>query len=245
MNRRTFLRNASGIFIPALLVPRKSIGQAFSINDSAFAGNATLAPSGGGASYLYQQDFESGTEPTGWTHGGTVNYNYTAAPLVGSKSLSISAAGWADYTFGSSYSELYCYFVCYFTAYNTALVNQAWQVNGANTQFSMKLDSTGHAFVMVPDGSHQSAATVTALPLSTLVHVWTHFKVGSGTNAIGSVGWSTDGTMPTSGNQYAQYTTGTSTTNFNTLDMEDLGASVAVIYDKIRIAQSSIGSNPT
>ena len=237
IKRRTFLKNGLWLFAPTIVK-----AQPFSIADVSF--QASSAQVVNSTNYLYQQDFESGSEPSGWTHGGTVNYNYTTTPLQGSKSCQISDTGFADYTFGQTYSELFTYFRFRLNANPTgSMLIFGLQLGGSGTYTSCKIHPDLTAFIA--DGLSGTASTVGTITTGVTMHFWHHYKAGSGNNAIHSIGFSTDGTEPVTGNNFATVTSGQVTASLDTLDFEASAGAEALIFDMVRVAQSDIGSNPT
>jgi hypothetical protein len=80
----------------------------------------------------------------------------------------------------------------------------------------------------------------------TTYHVWVHYVKGSGSNAQSSVGFSTDGTRPTSGNKFTSYSNGTETADAdNVRFMEEGGSNARAIIDKVRVDDATIGDNPS
>src|SRR5690349_4634660 len=91
MNRRTFIKRGA-LFVPpafGIFVPKLIRAQPLTLRDPAFV-NTLNPPASSGPAYLLSEGFESGSEPSGWSHVGTgVNYNYTTTVLEGAKSCGI------------------------------------------------------------------------------------------------------------------------------------------------------------
>ena len=106
----------------------------------------------------------------------------------------------------------------------------------------MLFRSTGTLRVNVGANSLSTVSTISA---STTNHVWIHYVAGSGANAVGSVAFSTDGTKPTSGNNYTEITTGTSTLSANNIRLTSAAANGGVfIMDHVLVDDASIGNSP-
>ena len=75
--------------------------------------------------------------------------------------------------------------------------------------------------------------------------MWLHYRKGTGSNGIVDVAFSTTGTKPTSGSQFAQSTTYTGTNNAGRLVLGTSAHTVFdIILDSIRVAHAEIGNVP-
>jgi hypothetical protein len=89
-----------------------------------------------------------------------------------------------------------------------------------------------------------STTTVGTVSAGTTYHVWCHYKKGSGANAVIDIAFSTDGLRPTSGNNFAQKTNGTSTSQVDRLIVGPTLNTQTHIFDKVRVDDAQIGDNP-
>ncbi len=204
---------------------------------------AVSSGGGGGGSYIYQQDFESGVEPAGWSHVGTVAYNYATAPapLRGSFSLGLASGANATYIYSSPISsDIYGFF-------EQADPNQ-------NDTVLYVFDGSGNvAFYIDNGGGHirinhgsANAFTSTIYSAPSVLYIWFHYlpASGGGGNGVAEVWVSTTTTKPANGSaDYAGLTTGTST--FSSQWFRPTGpASGTTSVDYFRLSLSPIGSNP-
>lgn len=208
---------------------------------------------GGGAAptYLLEQNFESAGLPSGWTTAsGTPNYDYATAPapLEATQSLfqdatltvnqrsdsptfTASAAAWGYVMYSPSTLP---------PAGNNTVITFR---NGSTDLMNVQINSSGQLRANV--GTPSSSYTVTGMSAGTVYHIWWHYTAGSGANAVGNVALSTTTTKPTSGNGFAQVTTGTSTLSVDNVRVRADGTSVASwITDKLRADDVDIGDNP-
>jgi hypothetical protein len=182
--------------------------------------------------------------PTGWTNSGaTPNWDYTGVILEGNQSLFLPATG----SVGSStlvdfadQAEVWVYFKLRLTntsqgtktigglSQNGGTINQLFQVNTAGLK-----------------PSFGGAQTTDGFAANTTYDVWLHYRKGTGSNGIVDIGFSTNGTKPTSGTRFAQSTTYTGVNNAGRLFLgTSAHTNFDVIIDKIRVDNSEIGSNP-
>ncbi len=189
--------------------------------------------------YLLEQDFETGAIPSGWaTVSGSPNYNYATspAPLVGTYSLGIDGT---DSTRGpfASQSDVWVY----------QIVN--WSSN-ANAPFVLTLQNASSSPVVrvrigtnkwrLSHGTTISDDTGTATA-GTTYHLWLHYVAGSGANGVAELYVSTNSTKP--GSPTVSIPNGQATTSADRW-FSDFAASTVIVYDKVRVAATEIGSNP-
>ena len=81
----------------------------------------------------------------------------------------------------------------------------------------------------------------------TTYHVWVKYVKGSGSNAVVEVGFSTDGTRPTSGGTFATQTSGgTATVDTDRIMFgQSSSNTVGAYFDKVRVDDAVIGDNPS
>jgi hypothetical protein len=85
-----------------------------------------------------------------------------------------------------------------------------------------------------------------ALSFGTNYHLFGRYSLGTGANSIVEIAYSTDGTKPTSGTKYATATNLSYTSQAGRiwLGFNNTG-NYDVIFDKVLVAATPIGSNPT
>jgi hypothetical protein len=207
-----------------------------------------IAAAGGGPpTYLREQGFEGAGYDNGetWTESGaTINEDYTGVVLDGSQTLRIAWASTAPNTKTSftSVDEVWVYFLLRpITIENANRIIAS--ITGSGTRVLELKVVASTAALRVQWGS--TATTVGTLSAATTYHVWVHYKKGTGANSIIDVGFSTDGTRPTSGNNFAQSTSNSSTIQVNELILgEGTSYIQEYLYDKVRVDDVQIGDNP-
>lgn len=245
MNRRNFLKNSVGLFVPAVfgIISAKA--------DVLFRPWYANVPAST-ASYLYQQDFESGVNsaPSGWAQGaGTVTWNYATAPapLAGSFSMETAAAARADLTLATvgagSKTTLYYYFLFNAANKDDSLVSF---LDTAGDDFSLGQNSTGSNIQMrIRANAGTFGNTVATYTASTTIHTWIAVIINGASSTI-ECWWSTTATKPaTGGNNYAISGVGTTSGTFNTVQFSSAAAVGIQVYDTLRISSTPIGSNPS
>lgn len=204
--------------------------------------------------YLVRQDFEAVTNYDNcetWTpttaSGAVINPQYTGIVLAGTQSLLIACTNNSgelrSFVFTAQDEVfLYCMFRPVIVPASSFkpifLINQT---SGGNFGH-VALNSSGTLRIAL----NTVANTVDAMSANTTYHVFARYKKGTGANAIISVGFSTDGTRPTSGNKFAQITTGNTTLQCGkiALDLDSSVVSQTFIFDKVRVATTQIPDNP-
>ncbi len=144
-------------------------------------------------SFILDEDFESGSEPTGWAHSGaSINYGYTTspAPLAGTKSLRVTTAdAYALFNHGSDVTT---------EMWGHLLLNvDSLPTSGTFVTIVDSFDSTfGHHSLLIQVASDGSvtltddtscvsgcnATTASGISAATTYHIWWRSKPGSGAN---------------------------------------------------------------
>ena len=215
------------------------------ISISGFSTGGTAAT----PAYLVSEDFEGAGYENSWTEsgGGTIDEDYTTTVLVGSQSLGIVNA--SGQTTNYAYTN--------YTAQDNTYVYLRFRTNTLSVQREIVniLDSSNNSLCLVQAISTNdirattgggSVATVGMITNNVEYHFWVRYSKGTGSNGVCSVGFSTDGTEPTSGDNFVSKTNSTSTAQGSRLFLGGYANSTSIlrIYDKIRVLETSIGSNP-
>lgn len=202
------------------------------------------------SSYLVAENFEgTGYEASGTEVGtGTLDEDYATspAPLVGSQSLRIANSvqpGRVYWSF-TAQADVWAYFQVNWVTLPATGKQFAGFSSGADTpQLSIEFQAGG---VIRVRGGSQNATTVDGMTTGVTYHVWIHYTKGSGSNAFVDIGFSTDGTKPTSGNKYASKSNGTTTLDADRFYFGSSGNGTwEAVFDKLRVSSSAIGDNPT
>jgi hypothetical protein len=232
---------------------------------STFCSSATAITTG--ATGLLCEDFSGAVECTSgyssncrgtWVvSSGTPDYDYTTspAPIEGTYSLFLSGLGNSADTrvyraftaTGGQPQEMYFTFILTEDGVTPGdFVIARITKDGSPLLCSVTLKGTKTLGVSAGGGTIQyTTGTVTE---DTLTHVWVRYLPGSGTDALCTVAFSTDGTRPTSGDNYKESTNGTVTANGNRAelwgDYTSANSGNDIIFDKIFVDDATIGDNP-
>jgi len=197
--------------------------------------------------YLINQRFEGTGYDNGetWTTAnGSPDPNYTTTVLEGSQSLFLNLATAAsriraDFT---NQSEIWCYAL--FRIVGSAPGGDrgifAFSANGSGTTVDGVGITSGLKLKVY------TSATVDSIVAGTTYHLWWHYKKGTGADAVIDCGFSTDGIKPTSGNKFVQVSNAPHTSDAGRvwLGFTSTG-NYDVIFDKVLVAATEIGNNPT
>lgn len=198
--------------------------------------------------YIMQNDFNSGSAsaPSGWNaDNGSVTWNYTTAPapLEGADSIKMGTGSSATTTTSlGNISEVWSFSLCNVASSGCAFVHLL--DSGGN--LLLRVSFSGGE-ISVDDGGVSASTSGSGNPLSTTLRIWTHYKAGSGANAVEEVWWSTTDTIPLTSDtaHYCHFSNGTKTAAVDKYRLCSFSGSAANnIFDKARVASTVIGSNP-
>lgn len=204
------------------------------------------------ATYLRNQNFETAT--TGYDNGetwttstGSPSPASTATVLLGTQSLSLNSTSTGTRVrsdFGDK-DEVWVYFRLQIQGTSPGGDRRIMSIsqNGGSTEAYSLFMTSGRALKLNSAGPN----TTNVLSLNTTYHIWFHALRNLGTN-IGymEVGFSTDGTKPTSGNSWKELTGLSSTTLCGRiwLGCDQTNTASPYIFDSVLIDDVPIGSNP-
>jgi hypothetical protein len=229
-------------------------------NGNSFAGITddstwSFATAASGVTYITQEDFTGTGAPTNWTSGGTPNYDATDADfgsclacLGATNTAADQRAKYNPPSSATTATELYVKLkITDLTNTDQPLVVM---VNGATALATVHIYSNGKITVKNAGGT-ESSQTVGTMAVNTVYHLWMRHQKSSGANdAFVSVGFSTDTTRPTSGDNYVSSNNGTNTGVPNQFDLRGDGSgstanSNDVYFDSFKLAyDQTIPSNP-
>lgn len=203
------------------------------------------APAGG--SYVFSDDLEYADSAAATTAGWTsllVDWAYgtSPAPLQGTKSLlSDSSGDYAYYDFTAT-DPVGIYFMFSVSAISTT-PHLCRFYNSTTELFRVRALSTGAIRIYTGGGTTLATSSAGLVANDTAYHLWVEATAGSGSNGSVAVSISTTATKPGSPNVSSSAST-------HTLGLSRFYIAVGVnscnlIADKIRVASSAIGSNPT
>lgn len=222
--------------------------------------NRTGGGGGGGGgghnppgSPLFLETYEgTGYSNAGWSesvNGGTVDEDYTTTVLDGSQSLYCQgdAAVGLNYTYKTftAGGNRWAFFLHRPTDINGTHKIFSWNSSISAEQGSLQVNSSGTITVLA---GAATATTTDAMSENTTYWIWTEYNKNNGANRICNVGFSTDGTRPTSGNKYAQASTTTSATDVAEAAVGIFGGDFSTpyggIWDYVIVDDAQIGDNP-
>lgn len=199
-----------------------------------------------GPTYLINQNFEGtgydNSETWTETATGTVDEDYTGDVIAGSQSLRIVVSTQTGETRKdiTAISDIFVYFR--FKRVSGTTLRLITFRDTTNTRGLVNLNSSG---TLTLNHGSASASTVGTIAASDSVHIWVRYTQGTGADGFMEVGFSTDGTKPTSGNNYASTSVGTSTTTVNRIALGTTSNQTAEgIFDRVLADDVSIGNNP-
>lgn len=234
MNRRQFIRAASGLMVPA------AYGQALSLADSAALQKPVAAS---GVTYLVEEDCEGTGTPSGWIDGSSPDWDYATspAPLVDTQSLYLNGGDSTYYTFAGQ-DDVWAYIVFNMP---TAAVNQGYfpmGFRGSTTSVARGylLVSTMRPYVYA--GTLDQAGTAGTVSAATTYHFWLHYIKGTGADSFVGLYWNT--TSDFSGATSLTKSNGNATVQADNIYFANTSGNELVI-DKIRVSATAIGSAPS
>lgn len=189
---------------------------------------------GGGTSFLLDEDFEGAGTPTGFDPGP--NFDYSAAPLQGLQSLRVVTASGhtAFYSLASAESELYVKFLF---RTESSLPGTSAEICAlvADDLFTPRI-----APQLMSDGTMTldfANFTVATMAANTTYYVWVNYKVGSGTTGRASAAFNTVDSKPTSGNNFTGDDTATVSGTVQYIRWPSAGFNTANLID---VAQAAV-----
>lgn len=238
VTRRRFISLASGLLVPAAHA-QFAPGRSFSFRPQPTAGT----------SYLFEEDFETPGYENSWTEAGTgtLDEAYSTSGLLdGAYCLRMAASAQTPRTTSSNWTaqaDMWYYTLVRPVTLPSATMTLLTLQATTTECLRIRLDPAGTLKVRAGGGTENT--TVSAMSAGTSYHVWCRFTGGTGSNAFGSVAFSTGGVRPTSGNQYRETTNGTATNDCNNVRLGVTSSGTfELLYDKIRVSASTIGDNP-
>lgn len=227
------------------------LAQALTLSDAAFVSVRRETASAAGPDVLVERFEGTGYDNSNgvtFTETGTVNEDETGVVLDGSQSASITyttaTGGITTVPALTAVDSIYSYFMFRMTAMPTTITSIYLIQTNATVIGQIYVLADGR--MGARQGTGTAAYTVNTVSINTTYHVWFRYSKGTGSDGIATVGFSTDGTKPTSGNGFAQCTNGNRTEQANTCKLygNKDGTGGVNYYDNWYVATSEIGSNP-
>lgn len=184
------------------------------------------------ASYdLVEENCDGTGTPSGWVDSGTPNWDYTTTILQGTHSV-LCGSGTSTYKTFATQSTAYGYCLLRVPTLPASVSTVCgFRATDTSARALVRVDASGNVTIFA-NGS-DSSACVTTMAANTTYHVWWSFTA-SGTC---SVAFSTDGTKPTSGNNFTSKTGGTGTVERYILNS-------TTIFDRLLASTTAIGNSP-
>jgi hypothetical protein len=194
-----------------------------------------------GATYLVNEDCEGTGTPGGWTNVNTVDWDEGTVVLDGTQSLEILGSATPNQTYHTFAAQPELWIRFKWRASSVSFTRSFLYLNsdGSTSKANVVNASTG---MRIYQGS--VLATTVALPAAnTTYNVWIHYRASTGVNdGFASISFSTSDTEPTSGDNYAEVTTGTSTATVSEIRPLVSAASMNVFFDRITVDDVAIGN---
>lgn len=186
------------------------------------------------ASYdLVEENCEGAGTPSGWTNSGSPNWDYTTTVLQGSESCLLSAGSTSYDTFTAVGSAHGYALVRFLTLPVSTVTICGFRATDDSARGLARMNSSGQ-IAMFANGS-DSSFTVDAMSTGVTYHLWWNFTASGACE----VGFSTDGTKPTSGNKFASKTGGS-----GTVGRYSIYGTASTIFDRMLASTTAIGNSP-
>lgn len=233
--------------LPILLIAWSCHAQTFSgltIQGVHITTNQPSGGGGGGATYLLNENFEgAGYENAGWsTVQGTINADNTTNVLAGSQSLAVHANSIARYGSYTANDQVWVYFL-----FKPLALRDWWAceiLDSTDTAVCIFQFNAGGQ-VTITDNAFHANTTVGTMTAGNTYHVWMRYQKGTGANAQMEIWFSTDGTKPGTGDFTVLANNGNGTTQASKIQlMTEAGTAASFIFDKLRVDDVAIPSNP-
>ena len=186
------------------------------------------------ASYdLVEENCEGVGTPSGWTNSGSPNWDYTATVLQGSESC-LQTAGSSSYDTFTAVGTAYGYaLIRVGTLPGSTITICGFRATDDSARALVRMNTSGQISIFA-NGS-DSSFTVDSMSTGVTYHLWWNF-IASGAC---DVGFSTDGTKPTSGNKFVTKTGGS-----GTVGRYSIYGTTNVIFDRMLASTTAIGNSP-
>lgn len=209
------------------------------------------AASGGAPTYLANESFDTnpGYDLPSWTAIGTPDPDNTTVVMEGTQSFyadgRAATAGARRGITASGEAWVYVLIRPLDTPTGTGDKTLIMVTATATTKGRVTIDNA--AKISVYNGSTK-ATTVGVVSTTDNTHLWFHYKKGTGADGVADVGFSTTGTKPSTGDNFAAVSAGTATTDVDRIYIESEfinGSGIRVHFDKLRVDDATIGDNPS
>lgn len=213
------------------------------------------------ASPLLYEDFENATgyDLAGWGEnvgpGGVINEDYTATVLYQTQSLRVSTANDdAVFTTNSFTAQDRVFVFFLYRPLDIPASSSGKSIirltdSTENCQTKLTINEDGQTFLYAACGG-TPASPALFLTINTTYYIWIEYDNDNGVNAYASIGISTTGVRPTTGDNFAEATATTTATQVsrvligNTADENPIAADMDSVYDHLLVDDAQIGDWP-
>jgi len=199
---------------------------------------------GAAPTYIIEENCDGTGTPSGWNDFGTMNWDYTTspAPLEGTQSLRVNGGGSqaGSYKTFSGLDTAYGYFIFH----PVAMSNFEYLLRVQTTGFGNCLQvRRGSGTWSIIHGTVESNAST--MSDGNTYHVWWDYTKGTGADGVANLYISATTTKP--GSPTVTITNGDGTSQAQQIVLGEAGGAPTsnLIYDKIRVDDVTIGSNPS
>jgi hypothetical protein len=215
------------------------------------AGNDLATFTGGGiinsstvAGYLVSEDFEGTGAPAGWTVVGSPNFDYATAPapLEGTQSVLFNNGGLSITRDIPPQSTLEGFFKFNCSSLSVAIRMVELHTIAGGNFLRIVAGTTGAISTATGTGTTISFGTAGQIVPGQTYNVWWRYVAGTGSDGVFQVWLSDTETKP--GSPTLSNTVGTWTQACDRYRNSINATGPTIIYDKIRLSATPIGSNP-
>lgn len=196
-----------------------------------------------GSSYLYEQRFTTGADPGDIFVSGSPNFAFASPALAGSYSLGLTDPALIAHVV-SPQMQFDGYFM--FRAENVTANRGVFALVDGSDDHVLRVSIDSSGFILWDALDTHYAQPAVGISANTTYHVWYSYVKGTGSNAVLTFAFSTNGTRPVSGTQFCTITNGASTTDGVALAYFGGPSSTNHIFDNSIGATTagSIGNSP-
>lgn len=240
--------------VAAKVGPGKSIPYPARVNPVVAQHNHPSSP-------LLYEDFENvtGYDLAGWVEnigpGGVINEDYTATILYQTQSLRVLTANDdAVFTTNSFTAQDRVFMFFLYRPLDIPASSSGKSIirladSTETCQMKLTINEDGQAFLYAACGG-TPASPALFLTINTTYYIWIEYDNDNGVNAYASIGISTTGVRPTTGDNFAEATATTTATQVslvmigNTADENPIAADMDSVYDHLLVDDAQIGDWP-
>ncbi len=199
----------------------------------------TNSTSGGGITYIVEENFEGTGTPAGWFNsGGNFDQSTSGLSLEASEALALTGgAAQSNTPTGIAQGEVWVRYRVRFIEDGAGAL--LYFYDSGFGQRGLVYRQTGGALTV--DSGGGSDTTVATTSINTTYWIWVHYKKGTGANGEMDVWFSSTSTKPADGSDnHATITGSTATADIDFLAFINTSGNVEHYIDEVRVAAASI-----